>query len=246
LKALNIEMSEPQPYFGVRVEVSNDIFEPLLALGSDPKLILYTNRGDKIKTHCVTASGSVISCKYSDFILTDGRPFPNKKGRTPNTSFNIITRIKKPVFSHNMCMNLINYMNKIGQDRIMLQRLDDLVRCKSTTNIPKNPKPTLEFFTLTDLNLSYPRRIICNVLYFLQKIKALLPGFSEKNTLIYAPVAEWITPKVKINKNFRTSLKGLYIIGDASGYTQGMVAACTTAVIAIKDIKKEIKNKKGS
>lgn len=236
LRALGVEMMDPQPYFGVRIEIPSNEFEPFTALGEDPKLITYTESGEKIKTHCVTRDGYTICCKYEDFTLVDGVSFLEKSKCSSVTSFNVIARSNSPLNFH-ASSNLLRYINEIGGGKPLIQRYVDLLRGRKTIEL-EDVSSSLKIATPCDINLAYPRKILNNIMFFLEKLGKIIP---LEKALVYAPVAEWIIPKSKVNEHFETSQKGLYVIGDGSGYTQGIVSACITAILASENIVRERK-----
>ena len=71
---------------------------------------------------------------------------------------------------------------------------------------------------------------------FINNFNNLCPGFNNNDNLVYAPAIEWNTYQVKINEEMETKQRNLYIIGDGSGFTQGIIAAGITGIIAAQSI----------
>jgi uncharacterized FAD-dependent dehydrogenase len=86
----------------------------------------------------------------------------------------------------------------------------------------------------------YPKRSILVILDFIKRLDHLCPGLWDESTLFYGPSSEWVVDKIILNDEMETSRKNLYIVGDGSGTTQGIVAAASTGLIAAQSIIRKI------
>ena len=63
----------------------------------------------------------------------------------------------------------------------------------------------------------------------------------HSNAILYSPEVKFISKKVELNsKSFETKVRGLYVIGDCSGYTQSIIGAGMSGVIAARNILRDI------
>ena len=63
---------------------------------------------------------------------------------------------------------------------------------------------------------------------FIRAVDKIVEGFGAPDNLLYAPEIKFYSNRVVINKQFETSIKGLYSIGDGGGMTRGlMMASCS-------------------
>ncbi|MCX9027940.1 MAG: hypothetical protein OIN86_07135 [Candidatus Methanoperedens sp.] len=226
-------------YVGIRIEVKNHIVKKLTSISHNPKVVKY-GKNSYLKTHCFCEGGNVIKCKYEDIFLVDGHPKFDE--RLENTNFTIFTKLVPPkdfnstfVFANKILSNFINRNNK----NVLLQRLGDLKRRISTTEnvIETNlVKPTLEDYDLRDINKYLPAEVIDPCLSFLEDLNKICPGINDDSTLVYAPVIEWWGDRILANKHMETNIENLYVIGDGSGLTQGIIAASATGLIASNSI----------
>jgi len=66
----------------------------------------------------------------------------------------------------------------------------------------------------------------------------VVPGFASSETLLYGPEIKFYSNTVHIDENFETSVKGLYALGDSSGWTRGLMMASTMGMIMGRHLSK--------
>jgi hypothetical protein len=67
-----------------------------------------------------------------------------------------------------------------------------------------------------------------DILEFIKAMDKVVPGFAHPDNLLYAAEIKFYSNKVLIDNNFKTSIDGLYSIGDGGGLTRGlMMASCS-------------------
>ena len=64
-------------------------------------------------------------------------------------------------------------------------------------------------------------------------------GIANKETLLYAPELKFYSNKVTLDKNLNTSMKNLYCLGDASGWTRGLMMASVMGVYMANKLLEE-------
>jgi len=67
-----------------------------------------------------------------------------------------------------------------------------------------------------------------------------MPGIASDTTLLYAPEVKFYEIKYLINNWFETTSSGLFVAGDASGFSRGIVYSALTGIIAAQGIKEKI------
>ena len=75
-----------------------------------------------------------------------------------------------------------------------------------------------------------------DILQFIRKMDKIVEGFANPENLLYAPEIKFYSNKVVIDKNFETSVKGLYSIGDGGGMTRGLMMASASGVQMARNI----------
>ena len=230
----------PAPfYFGARVETKRHILKRLTNISYNPKLYSGRKGAKYIKTHCFAEGGVVISYIYNETRVVGG--FTDD---TDNTSFSILSEYHPPKHhsSFEYSSWLCRLFNKIGDGRAILQRLGDFRRSRATQRIAmetNSVQPTLKEYALSDMSPFFPSGFKHSLAEFVGKLGHICPDLSNDSTLIYGPSSEWIVDKIPLNDYMETTQKNLYIIGDGSGATQGIVAAAATGLIAAIDISRK-------
>jgi hypothetical protein len=134
-------------------------------------------------------------------------------------------------------------INQLGKNKIILQRLGDFKegRASKRVDIENNlVMPTLKDYSLYDLSSFFEKNIRFVILDFVKKLDCICNGLDKESTLVYGPAAEWVVDKISLNSEMETICENLYVIGDGSGATQGIVAAASTGLIAAKSVADKI------
>ena len=70
-----------------------------------------------------------------------------------------------------------------------------------------------------------PYRTMTNIISFIQALDQVVPGFASSETLLYSPELKFYSNRIEMDPQFHTSLPGLACLGDASGWTRGLMMA---------------------
>ena len=117
---------------------------------------------------------------------------------------------------------------------ILVQRYGDILDGKRTW--PKelafsNVRPTLKDAVAGDITAAMPYRAMINIINFIQAVDHVVPGFASTETLLYSPELKFYSNRVKMDEDFNTNVKGLYCLGDSSGWTRGLMMASVMGVL---------------
>jgi uncharacterized FAD-dependent dehydrogenase len=116
----------------------------------------------------------------------------------------------------------------------MVQRFGDILDGKRTWQKElafSNVKPTLPDAVAGDITAAMPYRAMTNIIGFIQAVDYVVPGFASTETLLYSPELKFYSNRVKMDTDFRTSIAGLYCLGDSSGWTRGLMMASVMGVL---------------
>jgi len=245
IKRLKIKTEKTPPFVGIRVEVDRNIMKPLTNLSYDPKISMYTESNDYVKTHCFCEGGRVIDCRYDDLRVLGGHSLMDPDSK--NTNFAILSSINLPKATdpYEYSERLVRSVNKLGNGKLLIQRLGDLISGKKSTlkDIKNNMiSSTLLAYTPADIRRALPQRVIKNILLFLEKLDAICPGIMNESTLVYAPAVEWWSNRIVVNSNMETSVKNIFAVGEGAGSSKGIVGSAATGVLAARRIIKKIMN----
>jgi uncharacterized FAD-dependent dehydrogenase len=226
---LGLRLDEPKPLFGVRVETLSSRVRDLTALGLDPKI---KSTIDQTKLHCVCGGGQVMSISCENMTLVDGTKIQSP---TPNTSFNILTPILGKKHPAKYGRAIVAEMIRLGRGVPLVQRMEDFMH-----GVPSDAKsinsgsvtPTLTKCTAGEITRPLPDDLQERIINFLWILGERFPGVLKPDNLVYAPVFEWFYPAVKRDETGNTSVRGLFVAGDAAGDSQGVVMAGASGVRA--------------
>ena len=70
-----------------------------------------------------------------------------------------------------------------------------------------------------------------NIINFIAAVDEVVPGFASSETLLYSPELKFYSNRIKMDENFNTNIKGLYCLGDSSGWTRGLMMASAMGVL---------------
>lgn len=226
---------------GVRVECRNEVMEELNKL-YESKLIYHTKTySDKVRTFCQNPGGEVALENYTlpngEHITTvNGHSYKGDNLKTNNTNFallvskNFTEPFKEPLEYGAMYAKAANML---AGGKVLVQTYGDIKRARRST--PERLKygnvvPTLKEAEAGDLSLVLPHRIMVNLIEMIEALDKIAPGIANDETLLYGIEVKFYSNKVNIDKHCETSMKGLYAIGDSSGWTRGLMIASVMGV----------------
>ena|SRR3989339_1931070 len=100
--------------------------------------------------------------------------------------------------------------------------------------------PSLKDVTPGDISMALPHRVVTNILEGLVKLDLIMPGINAGSTLLYAPEVKFRSSKVKTNSGMETTIKNLFVAGDASGMAGSITGAGATGIMAARGIIKSL------
>ena len=220
---------------GVRVECRNEVMQKVNEALYESKLIGYPKPfRNKVRTFCQNPGGFVAQENYDDLAVVNGHSY--KELKSDNTNLAILCSHK---FTYPFD-DPITYAKKVGQlvnmlgdGHIMVQRLGDIREGKRTWQkelSQTNLKPSLSDAVAGDISAAIPYRTLTNILNFIEQMDTVVPGFASDETLLYAPEIKFYSNRVKMDKNLDTNIKNLHCLGDASGWTRGLMMASAMGV----------------
>lgn len=222
---------------GVRVEVRNEIMEKVNKVLYEAKLVGYPHPfKNKVRTFCQNPGGFVSQENYdNNLAVVNGHSY--KELKSNNTNFAILV-------SHNFSVPFnqpIEYAQKVGEltnmlasGHILVQRFGDILDGKRTWAkelAQSNLRPSLPDAVAGDITAAMPYRAMTNIINFIQAMDTVVPGVASTETLLYSPELKFYSNRVKMDKDLNTNIKGLYCLGDSSGWTRGLMMASVMGVL---------------
>lgn len=221
---------------GVRVEVRNEVMEYVNNVLYESKLIGYPKPfKNKVRTFCQNPGGFVSQENYdNDLAVVNGHSFKDTKSNNTNLailcSHNFAHPFNQPIA---YAKKIGELTNMLGAGNILVQRYGDILDGKRTWQEElddSNVRPTLPDAVAGDITSAMPYRAMINIINFIQAVDMVVPGFASVETLLYSPELKFYSNKVKMGADLRTSVQGLYCLGDSSGWTRGLMMASVMGV----------------
>ena len=222
---------------GVRVEVRNEVMEKVNDVLYESKLIGYPKPfKNKVRTFCQNPGGFVSQENYdNDLAVVNGHSYKERKSENTNLailcSHNFSEPFNQPIA---YAQKIGELTNMLGDGRILVQRYGDILDGKRTWQkelARSNLRPSLPDVVAGDITAAMPYRAMINILNFIQAVDHVVPGFAAYETLLYSPELKFYSNRVRMDENLNTNIKGLYSLGDSSGWTRGLMMASAMGVI---------------
>lgn len=191
---------------------------------------------NKVRTFCQNLGGFASQENYdNDLAVVNGHSYKDLKSNNTNLAI---------LCSHNFTYpfnQLIAYAQKVGEmtnmlgdGKIIVQRYDDILNEKWTWQkevSQYNVHPTLPDAVAEDITAAMPYRAMINIINFIQTVDHVVSGFAGYETLLYSPELKFYSNRIKMTPDFVTNVKGLYCLGDSSGWTKGLMKASVMGVL---------------
>lgn len=229
---------------GVRVECPNEVMQKLNDNFYECKIYFQGSFGDKARMFCTNPSGFVTVESYpyqnKSIYMANGHAYRNTHSN--NTNFAILVSRN---FNEDLQDPLNDYVypsanvgNSLGKGSVILQSLQDikLYRRSTEERIKElDIKPTANVYK-GDITSAIPYRTLMTILEFLEELDKIAPGIYGDNTLLYYPELKLHSNKVEIDKYGKTSIDGIYCIGDVSGICRGLTTAFSMGIACAESI----------
>ena len=227
---------------GVRAEVPDIIMKDINENFYEAKMIYYTSiYRDKMRTFCSNPSGFIAVEKHSDdVILANGHAYKDKKSTNTNLAL-LCTKTFTHPFNQpfEYATSIAKMTSMLTDGKILVQSYADLKAGRRSTEeslARLNIVPTTDDYVAGDIALACPKRILDNIMEFIEVHDKVTPGFASGDLLLYFPEIKFRSTRVEIDKNMETNIKGLYAAGDGSGYGSGLNIAAVMGIIAVRHI----------
>lgn len=234
---------------GIRIELNREFYDSITDAVYDPKFIFRTKcHDDRVRTFCTNPGGRVRIENYGDFKLVNGDALFDKK--TENTNFALINTVAltKPFSDTTEFGQMIaRQFFLLGGGRPIVQRVGDFREGKRSSQSTFDSK-TRHFDRCKatckavpgDITLGLPARIVDNLWESLKTLDKIVPGILHPSTLLYAPEIKFFDTHFPTNRHLETNIDGIFVAGDGTGKSRGIVGASVSGIIAAKGIARKI------
>jgi hypothetical protein len=240
-RELNIKNNFGPIDVGIRIELNRKFFDPITDIVYDPKFIFTTARHkDKVRTFCTNPGGRVRVENYFDFKLVNGDALSGRK--TENTNFALINTVNlTEPFSDTTAFGqmIARQFFLLGGGKPIVQRVGDFREGRRSSVATFNSATRhFEVCSATyktipgDIALGMPARIMDNLWESLKKLEKIQPGILHPSTLIYAPEIKFFDTHFPTSRILETNVEGIFVAGDGTGKSRGIVGAGISGIIA--------------
>ena len=228
---------------GVRYELPDSVMKDVNEYLYEGKFVGYLPPyKDKVRTFCQNPSGFVANEVYdNDLTLVNGHSYKNKKSTNTNlailASHHFNDPFEEPI---KYGVNIGENANQLGMGNVLVQRLGDILNGKRTwdKDLKANSVvPTLKTAVAGDITYAIGYRTMVDILEFIKTMDKVVPGFAHPDNLLYAAEIKFYSNEIVIDNNFKTSIEGLYSIGDGGGLTRGLIMASASGVQMARILK---------
>jgi uncharacterized FAD-dependent dehydrogenase len=221
--------------FGVRIELPAAVYDPLTGVYPDPRLQLRLPSDAVIKTYATCAGGVVTAVERYGRLVASGVPrFGAQRG--PNTTLAILLQpgVTGAASTWRGGDEVTATLNARAPGRLLVQRLGDLRARRATTPIDlaaNSIQPSHPDALPGDFAEVYPPAYWDALDDLLARLGRLAPGAGGNETLVYTPAEErfWHVPT---GEELQTDVPGLFVAGDATGQSQGVIQAGIAGMLA--------------
>jgi uncharacterized protein len=232
-RGLGLELQSQPIYTGVRFETSSSRLAPLFAATKDPKYSIGLLDGSKVKTHCASEHGEVIELRYSGLPLAGGHNY--SFAQTSRSGFSVLwDGLHQGEVSYETALEIMRRAAAEGDGRLLAQRMLDY-----RSGRPTSPADLvgLDLTCRTavggDVRALLPAEFFAAMDMLLERLEGLAPGLVDETSVIYGPAIEWWMEQIVVEDRFMsTAVSGVSVCGDGSGWSQGIVHAAATGLLA--------------
>jgi uncharacterized FAD-dependent dehydrogenase len=238
LDALGVRRGYSSIESGVRLEFPHYVTDHVVNCHRDAKFKFNASDGSEVRTFCFCHRGFVLGAYYDDMTVVSG--FSLRDRESGNTNFAILNRISLPRFKdpYRSLLPDIQAQNEKAGGGVTVQLLGDFIADRPTMPevLSRNlVRPTLSSARPGRISPAGGSSVRRNIIDALKELAIICPGLDDPRNLVYGPVLEKCWDEVEL-QNMRTSVPGIYVVGDATGYARGLVQAAASGLLASRSV----------
>lgn len=218
LSSLRVDFTENSPDIGFRIELPTRAVSEHFFYQDDPKYKFDFGELGSARTFCTCKGGAIVPVKFGRSVYADGA-FLRKD--TELTNLALMARTND-IFAVTELEDWCELENRKSSNVLVRGSFDvsglsfDEVKQNVLACIPAGPKAAYAVIL----------EMLVEQLLDRSKINLLSSDLKEPTKMsIYGPSIDNFWPKVELTSSFETSSAGLFVIGDAAGYSRGIYQA---------------------
>ncbi len=236
---LGLETTPNEPTIGVRISLPNEEMRRIEALGKNPKLRLRLPTGDAVKTHCFCFGGEVLAYLCGNQPLVGGRADDAELSAFSNVNL-LYEFSSRPFDGQAIARDVLEsiratYPNTVVHQDMQSFLRDDLVPIEGDGQQCRGSR-------LGPLGPHFPSDVRQALQRFVVEV-ADLYAVDLSRARVFGPATEWVNNRICTSLHMETSRPRLYVVGDGSGTTQGIVSAAVTGLRAADSIRSSLRSR---
>ncbi len=229
---------------GVRIEVPSIITDSITNISRDMKCYIRTGTyQDRVRTFCTCPNGFVGQEGHNGFKTVNGHSESGKSTNNTNFALLVTVELTEPLTNSNQfARNISSAFYDLSGGKTLAQRWGDLIRYKRSKEYKQkeyNFQPTLTDIVWGDLALAMPARCVSDIIEGVKKLDNIIPGLASDTTILHAPEIKFHGLRIPSDE-YLCVKKGIYVAGDGSGYSRGIVGAAASGLRAAEGILRDI------
>lgn len=209
--------------------------------------LTYNSNNKGIYSFCMCPGGYVVnaSSEYNRLVING---MSNHSRETTCANSAIVVTVNEKDYGTNL-FDGINFQKnieenayKIGKGLIPIQTFKDFKENKITTKLDYIPMIKGNY-TLSNLNKILPTNLNKLLIEGIENFGTKIKEFNNDNTILCGVESRTSSP-IRINRddNFESNIKGIYPIGEGSGYAGGITTSAIDGLKVVEKIVKKYKN----
>ncbi len=210
---------------------------------ADYKLAVKTENDRNCYTFCMCPGGVVVpSMSNKDSIVVNGMSYNKRDEENSNSAIliNVTTEDFVKYTNDTTPLNGMIFQQKLEADAFKLggggykapvQLVEDFINNKKSDSIKSVTPSYTPNYTLANINEMLPEFISEGLKDGLKQMDSKIAGFASNDSVITAIETRSSSPiRVVRDENLETNVKGLFAVGEGSGYSGGITSSCIDGV----------------
>lgn len=244
---LGIQLLSGPAGFGMRIETDAGDLAEIFEAFYDFKLELDCPIGT-LRSFCCNREGYIVNENHRTLMIRNVNGHSNlaPQLRSKSSNFAIIAKIE-PEITHPLSPQ--TWVRQVARRLSLLNRgrtasqyaMDFIAECPSISeDLEANPiRTNAQSSTDFEISAHLPKALYESFRKFLIAVNESLPGGFSTDSVVYAPEIKYYASRFPVDMNWASlDVRGLYVVGNASGYLDSYVAAAVSGMIAARDIIK--------
>lgn len=226
---------------GMRLETPASVMDPLFDTFYDWKL----ERG-RLRSFCCNNRGYIVNENHASLGVrnVNGHSYLDPKRKSDSSNCCILSKIRPDEVGTNpqeAVVRIGRRINGMAGGHTVVQLASDFAAGRASAEIPRNPFRT-NFQSRPGGDIGEAIGEIPGLRKefqtYLIDLGKMVPGILDEYSLVYGPEIKYYSPRVVIDSRWEAKgIRGLYVVGNASGYLDSFVAAAMSGVMAAEAIR---------